>query len=65
MGQLATALVTMILGVMGCAAYFYGSNFLLDKIFPTKNCPANVVTKNLRTSNAIRQRLFLALSLRP
>lgn len=59
MGQLASALVTMLLGVMGCAAYFYGSNFLLDKIFPTKSGAAAVVARNLRVANNIRPWLFL------
>ena len=32
--QLLSALVTIIVGVGGCLAYFYSSNFLLDRIFP-------------------------------
>ncbi|MCW4630168.1 hypothetical protein [Marinomonas rhodophyticola] len=59
MAQLASALVTMILGVLGCAVYFYGSNILLDKIFPTKNRPAQQVASNLRIANSIRPWLFL------
>ena len=59
MAQLASALVTMILGVLGCAVYFYGSNILLDKIFPTKNGPAQQIARNLRITNTIRPWLFL------
>lgn len=59
MGQLASALVTMILGVMGCAFYFYGSNFLLDKVFPAKNRPVEVIARNLRITSRIRPWLFL------
>mgnify|MGYP000533639348 CR=1 FL=1 len=59
MGQLALALVTMVLGVLGCAAYFYGANILLDKIFPAKNRPTLVIARNLRISNMIRPWLFI------
>lgn len=59
MEQLASALVTMVLGVLGCAAYFYGSNILLDKLFPAKNRPFAVIARNLRISNTIRPWLFI------
>jgi alpha-glucoside transport system permease protein len=36
MEQLAGALVTVVIGVLGCAAYFFGSNFLLDAAFPSR-----------------------------
>ncbi|TPE48003.1 sugar ABC transporter permease [Maribrevibacterium harenarium] len=59
MGQLASALVTMILGVLACAAYFYGSNALLDWLFPGKNRPAEQIARNLRIANRIRPWLFV------
>lgn len=59
MAQLASALAIMIMGVLGCAAYFYGSNFLLDKLFPTKNRPYEQIARNLRTANMVRPWLFL------
>jgi len=63
MGQLASALVIVIFGVLGCAAYFYGSNFLLDKLFPSKNRPYQVVARNLRITSYIRPWLFLGPAL--
>lgn len=59
MGQLALALFTMSLGVAVCAAYFYGSNALLDFLFPAKNRPADVIARNLRITNGVRPWLFL------
>ncbi len=63
MGQLASALVIVIFGVLGCAAYFYGSNFLLDKLFPSKNRSYDVVARNLRITSYIRPWLFLGPAL--
>ncbi|MFT2112579.1 carbohydrate ABC transporter permease [Marinomonas sp. 2405UD68-3] len=63
MGQLALALVIVIFGVLGCAAYFYGSNFLLDKFFPSKNRPYQIVARNLRITSYIRPWLFLGPAL--
>ena len=31
-----TPLVTVVLGVGGCLGYFYGSNPLLDRLFPAR-----------------------------
>ena len=63
MGQLAGAFVTMTLGVLACAGYFYGSNALLDVIFPSKNRPPEVVARNLRVVNQVRPWLFLGPAL--
>ncbi|TDO97569.1 carbohydrate ABC transporter permease [Marinomonas balearica] len=63
MGQLAIAFVTMTLGVLACAGYFYGSNALLDSIFPSKNRPAEVIARNLRIVNQVRPWLFLGPAL--
>lgn len=59
MAQLASALMTMIVGILGCVVYFYGSNILLDKIFPTKTGSAQRVSRNLRIANGVRPWLFL------
>ncbi|MGB0663120.1 MAG: carbohydrate ABC transporter permease [Pontibacterium sp.] len=59
MAQLAAALVTMVLGVLVCAGYFFGANLLLDRLFPTKNRPVADIAKNLRITARIRPWLFV------
>ena len=50
-------LVTIIVGVGGCLAYFYFSNMLLDRVlFPAKGPNAG---KNINRANQIRPWLFL------
>ena len=56
MQQLLIALFTMALGVAGCVAYFAGSNFILDRIYPSNGPKA---AANIRRSTAIRPWLFL------
>ena len=63
MGQLASALIIMIIGVSACAAYFYGSNKLLDSLFPSKNKPAHIIAKNIHIANVIRPWLFIGPAL--
>ncbi|CZT34228.1 carbohydrate ABC transporter permease [Rhizobium sp. 9140] len=59
MQQLLIAVVTMVAGVLACAAYFYGTNLILDLIFPSKGRSGAKASRNLRISNAIRPWLFL------
>jgi alpha-glucoside transport system permease protein len=61
--QLLSALVTILIGVGGCLAYFYASNLALDRIFPAgvKNDAAAV--RNLKIQSAIRPWLFLGPAL--
>lgn len=59
MGQLFMALAAIVLGVSACAAYFYGSNVLLDLLFPAKDRPVEVIARNLRITSSIRPWLFL------
>jgi alpha-glucoside transport system permease protein len=59
MEQLVGALSVMLLGVAGCAAYFFGSNWLLDAIFPSRGREPAVAAANMRRANAIRPWLFL------
>lgn len=56
--QLTTAGVTIVLGIAAAFGYFYGSNILLDRIFPA-TAPGERSTRNIRTAAAIRPWLFL------
>ncbi|MFG5382424.1 MULTISPECIES: carbohydrate ABC transporter permease [unclassified Yoonia] len=50
-------LVTIVVGVGGCLAYFYFSNLVLDKfIFPAKGTDAG---RNINRANMVRPWLFL------
>ncbi len=61
--QILYAFITVILGVGGCFGYFYGSNWLLDKMFPANaNNDASAV-RNLRIQATIRPWLFLGPAL--
>lgn len=59
MSQLFSALLVMAFGVLACAAYFYGSNFLLDWCLPNKKRSAAVIARNIRWRNTIRPWLFI------
>lgn len=59
MQQLLMAVITMVAGVLACAAYFFGTNLILDLIFPSKGRSGPTASRNLRISNAIRPWLFL------
>ena len=61
--QLAAAAGFMLAGVLGCAAYFWGTSFVLDLIFPSKGKSGAVASRNLRITNAIRPWLFLTPAL--
>lgn len=63
MQQLLSAILTMIAGVFVCVAYFWGTNFLLDQIFPSKGKMGAVASRNLRITNTIRPWLFLGPAL--
>jgi alpha-glucoside transport system permease protein len=57
--QIMSAVITVILGVAGCAGYFYGSNKLLDLIFPSHGVTGASAINNLRRQGLIRPWLFL------
>lgn len=59
MDQLLYALVTIVLGVAGAIGYFYGSNLLLDRIFPSNIDDTARASRNMRRANMIRPWLFL------
>ncbi|QRM54263.1 sugar ABC transporter permease [Sinorhizobium sp. BG8] len=63
MQQLIFAITTMIGGVLACVAYFVGTNWILDRLFPSKGLTGAKASQNLRTTNAIRPWLFMAPAL--
>jgi alpha-glucoside transport system permease protein len=63
MQQLSYALLTIVVGVVGCLAYFYGTNWAIDQIFPSKGRDGLTASRNLRITNAIRPWLFLGPAL--
>ncbi|MCV3765782.1 carbohydrate ABC transporter permease [Rhizobium sp. TRM95796] len=63
MEQLLYAIVTMIAGVAGCAAYFFLSNFLLDLALPSRGSNAAAAARNMRRAALIRPWLFLGPAL--
>ena len=56
MEQVLFAIITIIVGVVGCIAYFYLSNMALDAVFPPRGVNAG---RNINRSSAIRPWLFL------
>ncbi len=56
MEQLLFALLSMAAGVGACILYFWGSNRLLDAIYPPRGVRAS---QNIRRANAVRPWLFL------
>ena len=63
MQQLLYAVLTMVAGVIGCAIYFIGSNFILDMIFPAKGSDTAKAARNMRRAAQIRPWLFLGPAL--
>lgn len=57
--QIASAVITVIVGVGGCLAYFYGSNMLLDRVFPIEDRHGKYQPRNLRIQAWVRPWLFL------
>lgn len=52
MEQLIAAILTMVAGVLVCAAYFWSTNLVLDWIFPSKGKFGAVASRNLRIATA-------------
>ena len=63
MNQLLYAFITIVLGVGGAIGYFYGSNLLLDRIFPSHGDDLQRASRNMRRANMIRPWLFLGPAL--
>ena len=62
-GQIFYAIFTVIIGVGGCFGYFYGSNWLLDRIFPANSNNDASAVRNLKMQSMIRPWLFLGPAL--
>ncbi|PZQ52583.1 MAG: alpha-glucoside ABC transporter permease [Rhodovulum sulfidophilum] len=63
MQQLIWALGTVVIGVAGCAAYFYVSNWILDALLPGRGPDPVRAGRNINRANLIRPWLFLAPAL--
>nr|WP_272212796.1 sugar ABC transporter permease [Marinicella sp. W31]MDC2878715.1 sugar ABC transporter permease [Marinicella sp. W31] len=63
MEQIFKALLAVAVGVFVAVAYFYGSNKILDLIFPSQTKDPADGARNLRTSGMIRPWLFLGPAL--
>jgi alpha-glucoside transport system permease protein len=61
--NLVSAIFLMISAVFACVSYFWGSNYLLDKLLPSLNQTPTKAAKNIRLGNAIRPWLFLGPAL--
>lgn len=59
MQQLLYALLTIVIGIAGAIGYFYGSNLLLDLIFPSRLADTAQSSRNIRRANLVRPWLFL------
>ncbi|ATN33070.1 alpha-glucoside ABC transporter permease [Rhizobium sp. ACO-34A] len=59
MQQLLYALLTIVIGIAGAIGYFYGSNLLLDLIFPSRLADTAQASRNIRRANLVRPWLFL------
>ncbi len=63
LSQAFYALFTVVLGVGGCVGYFFGSNWLLDRIFPADASNDTAAVRNLKMQGIIRPWLFLGPAL--
>lgn len=61
--QLLYALITIVIGVGAALAYFFGSNFILDRLFPSNTPDLSRASRNLRIAGQIRPWLFLGPAL--
>jgi alpha-glucoside transport system permease protein len=61
--QILYAVITVLIGVGGCIAYFFGSNWLLEKALPVSASNDARAVRNLKTQSIIRPWLFLAPAL--
>lgn len=61
--QIIYALVTVLIGVGGCVAYFYGSNWILERLLPVSASNDERAVRNLKRQGIIRPWLFLAPAL--
>jgi alpha-glucoside transport system permease protein len=62
-GQVLSAIITILIGVGGCLIYFWGSNWLLDRLLPADASNSEAAVRNLKRQSIIRPWLFLAPAL--
>jgi alpha-glucoside transport system permease protein len=62
MGQIASAVLTVVIGVGGAILYFYGSNLILDAIFSSRGKGPDAARKQ-KIAASIRPWLFLGPAL--
>ncbi|AMY68544.1 carbohydrate ABC transporter permease [Frigidibacter mobilis] len=60
MEQLALASATIVIGIFGCVAWFWGSNWLLDRALPPRGPHAG---RNIGRASRVRPWLFLGPAL--
>ncbi|GGH51633.1 ABC transporter permease subunit [Frigidibacter albus] len=60
MEQLALASATIVIGIFGCVAWFWGSNWLLDRALPPRGANAG---RNIGRAARVRPWLFLGPAL--
>ena len=63
MQQLWSAFFTIIAGISGAALYFWGSNWLLDRILPARAADPESASRNIARAGLIRPWLFLGPAL--
>ena len=61
--QILSAIITIIVGVGGAIAYFWGANRLLDLVFPSRGVKGTAAIDNLRRQSMIRPWLFIGPAL--
>ena len=61
--QILSAIITIIVGVGGAIAYFWGANKLLDLVFPSRGVSGMAAIDNLRRQGLIRPWLFIGPAL--
>ena len=59
MQQAFTALMTIVIGIVGALIYFYGTNFVLDRALPARAEDREKATRNIRLAALIRPWLFM------
>ena len=63
MEQLYSSLFIVVIGVLGCVVYFFGTNWLLTILFPVRGVSNDKMARNIRRAAAIRPWLFLGPAL--
>src|SRR5688500_13434072 len=61
--QILSAIISIVVGVGGAVAYFWGANRLLDMAFPSRGVKGTAAIDNLRRQSMIRPWLFIGPAL--